>query len=251
MSDTAIDKGRRDELEKQVWDNLERVAECWFEIASGLKALREEHLFDGAWADYCLTQFGITHWRANQLIRMAPVGKDFQLNERAARALGDVPAGQRQKVHEIAEEETSGKVTGKSIEEAFERFKEALDAPAEPVDPNPPKIDYFDELETKVPEHVNGMFMLAHQSRFKEISTSIRRLRREVEELAARPHGAHLSLKSIQAELNAAAGAVKKARPYAMCPDCGGQTKRGCRTCNKTCVVSEAQYDRYKQVKGG
>lgn len=248
--ETGIDVARKAQLEKLVFDNLTRVAECWFDIASGLRALREEKLFDGSWADYCLGTFSITHSRANQLINMAPIGKAFALNERAARALGQVPNGQRQKVHDIATEETKGNVTAKAIDAAFEKLREALEVEAEPVDPNPPKIDYKDNLDQPVPEHLAPMFWVAHQSRFKDMSNSIRRMRREIEDLAARPHGAHIPLKSIQHELSAAAAAIKMARPYAMCPDCGGQTKRGCRTCNKTCVVSEAQYDRIKEVNG-
>ncbi len=93
----------------------------------GIREIHERKLYReyGTFADYCEKRWGFSDQRGRQLIRAADLideintsGNDFELNERAARALLDVPAEQRIPVLLTAHSASGGKLDSGWIKDA-------------------------------------------------------------------------------------------------------------------------------------
>ena len=73
-----------------------------------------------------------------------------------------------------------------------------------------------------------------------KLSSLIRQILDEVERESKTPHGVHLPVRRIVAQLNSVAKAIKESQPSHQCPYCNG---RGCKACKNYGKVPKIIFD--------
>lgn len=238
---TTIESTRLQGLIKKVWD-------CATEAGSALTAIRDERLYRGThetFEEFANDVFGYGRRYLDRMVSMeklktSPIGLKIK-NEGQARAIAKVPEPQRQAVIDAIE--TEGKpVTAKSIER--EAAKISTKFPPLQNNGNVPEPEIrYDSTGYKIPQHRWFLF-----DRGEEVKALLRKLS-DVRCAVRKAHEDHdilyalVSHHFVMSEIDSAYADLEEGVPYAVCPNCQGETYEQCRTCEKRGAISKHLYD--------
>lgn len=244
--------------EKQILTEYEAVIErgknTFVEVGHALLEIRDKRLYREkfkTFEDYCQIKWQFNRQRGAQLINAAievtslpPELSTMVNNERAARALAEVPAENKAEV--VREAATTGAVTSGSIAKAAEKVAEAKNGgkPEVPVDatgyPIPePALTYWNRA-------------IEVAALLKEVSNVKCAMERAID-MQDIMYG-EINFSTLITDLKSSYSGLKVAVPYAVCPTCSGRVLSPCATCKGRGVVSEFYWkhkvpEKTKQVR--
>lgn len=106
----------------QLEDTVAAGLHSFIEVGQALMSIRDNRLYratHSTFEDYCADRWGITDRRARQMIEASQIGTMVPVqNERQARALAQVPEGDRAEVWRDALDRTDGKPTAAAVDAA-------------------------------------------------------------------------------------------------------------------------------------
>lgn len=226
--DREMTKAERSKLMK-LEEVIESGVASFIETGNALATVRDNRLYRedyDTFDEYCIERWGFSRQRASQLATAAEVCQPLvdslkPANEKAARALKHVEPERRAEVMEKAAE-GGGRVSAARIAQAASEI-EGNDDPK-------PKQAVVNEAGEEVPERLEWAF--ADMGPWSIVDSQLRALKKGIKELAAQDVGAFLDFQQIEVDLKNVATAIKFARPYGICPECGGKSG-GCKVCRK------------------
>jgi hypothetical protein len=240
------------EVEKEIELGAEQAKKGFEEVRD--KALYREKYAN--FGDYCQRRWGMSVSQGYRIALRDEVRaevsqiceKSVLPNEGQARALADVPKGERaltwQEVVATAPTKKNGtpKVTAKHVQKVVAKRKEP--APAEPATDTTPSVK--DELGTILPTpDIRHAFEL--RKGFKLIYQSFVQAKKDLRTLMNGPAGAYLDEQEIDQRMTEARALVTYAMPHAVCPFCNGSK---CKACKQTGWMPEKTFEQLKGAAG-
>jgi len=203
--------------------SMGEAAGHWSTATEHLLEIRDRKLYllvCPSMGQYADEHLGINKRRMNQLIAhgrlMAEIaGEGKQLKERQSRVVAELPDTKSRKAavegaEQRAEAEGSTEVKLRHVEASVAEVRDDLD-------------------REKRPEMTSLERAVEQEAPLIEMQKSLKAMIQMATAVAAAPPGKYLHMQSFEQHMNDAWAALKFARPYGMCPYCGGDRCDKCR----------------------
>jgi hypothetical protein len=224
MQLTIVEKSELALLEKKIKDGLEN----FMQVGNALLKIQEKKLYRAKYStfeDYCHKVWNISRNHGYRLITSAKIAEEFPnvKNQRAARELSKVPPPRRKQIMD----EIEGEATASAI-------KELVDEPGA----------IADEFDIEVPVECVDLWQKGGFARellglASTLKASLIKAQENKDLLFI-----EVDLTDNIAKLNQIQLDMKRAIPYAVCPDCQGVIGK-CNTCKGRGFISKFYWDTF------